>query len=205
MISFEYSVALETRATLNLENRITRGARAQMQAAVDLTVANIKAQFTDQKLADTIEGKVVVGEGNERDAGGLVGRITSTWPNMVHYDAGRPPGGMPPVDNLVAWSERKGIEPDPEKAKLSFAFAINAKREKDARHKVPVDVLVDWMNANGIVPSPDFARRSMAFGMAVNIARNGLPGHHYFAQGLEMSRAAINALFENVVIETTGI
>ena len=204
MISVEYQVQIENRLLLNLSNRVLRGARDSMQAAVDLLVDNIKARFDEPRLAETVTGTVDI-VGGDRENQVIVGKVSSTWANMVHYERGRKPGGrLPPLDKIGDYARRKGIQPDAERTKLAFAFAINARRARDEKHRIPIQVLVDWQTKTGVVPSEKFAFDSMVFAMAKVIQRDGIPGHHHFQDGLADSRQAITDAFERVTVSATG-
>jgi hypothetical protein len=206
MISFEYYVKSDVERLTDISNRVGRGVRSAMQLVLDELVANIKGKFSDSQLADTVIGYInrYTVEGSDI----LVeGKVTSTWPEMVYHELGRPAGGkMPPVDAIVAWAQRKGITPDPAKTMISFAYAANFNRvNKRDLHALPVDVLVSWAEEKGITPTEDFAYRSMAFAMAKKIQREGIPGKHYFQQGLAETQSFIHNSFENVVIHHTDI
>ncbi len=190
---------------VNLTDRVNFGIKGAMQLVLDHLVDNIKGQFDDTQLAQTVTSFI-----EENSIGGnntlVVGHVTSTWANMKYYEEGRKPGGkMPPIDALVAYANRKGIQPDVGKSQVAFAFAINAARQKRNKHRVPIDVLVEWQNKMGIVVPPDFAVNSMAYAMGKKIVKEGIAGRHYFALGLAASQPMIHNSFENVVISTTGI
>jgi hypothetical protein len=206
MIEFDYNVTFD-RTVLNLENRLLGGTRQSMKAVVDVLVDNIKNRFDDQKLADTVVGTVDGTSHNmSADDYAITGHVTSTWPEMIWYEQGRPAGGkMPSTRKIAGWAVRQGIKPDPVKTQIAFAYAINAVRARNNKHKVPVDILVEWQRKSGVVPSAEFAINSMAFAIALKIQRDGLPGHHYFAQGLAEARPVIAQTFENAVVSTTAI
>lgn len=204
MIEVQYNVTFD-RTVLNLENRVLGSQRQSMQTVVETLTTNIKNKFTDQNLADTITGVVDgSGHGLGADVYAITGRVTSTWPDMIYFEQGRPAGKMPPTAKIAGWAVRRGIQPDPAKVQLAFAYAINASRLKRDKHALPLDVLVDWQNKNGITPSPEFAMHSMAYAIALKIARDGVPGHHYFEQGLNETRPLIQQTFESAVISSTG-
>jgi hypothetical protein len=207
MIEFAYDVEFDRAALLTLENQVLGGVRTSMQDVLDNLVGVIKAKFDDQKLADTVEGHVTGADvAGQRDQYEIVGTVTSTWPEMIWYEQGRPPGGkMPPKQALIGWSVRKGLQPDPAKTQLAFAYAINASRINKDKKAIPLDVLVEWINKNGFTPSEQFAFDSMAYAIGLKIVRTGILGHHYFQQGLEENRAFIQQSFEQTVISTQGI
>jgi hypothetical protein len=206
MLEIDYNVTFDAQVH-NLENRLLGGTRASMQHVVDTLVGNIKNRFDDQKLADTVVGTVDgTGSGMAADQYAITGHVTSTWPEMIYFEQGRPAGGkMPPTRKIAGWAVRKGMQPDPAKTQVAFAYAINAVRKRNNKKAVPVDVLVDWQRKAGVVPSAEFAINSMAYAIALKVQRDGLPGHHYFAQGLAETRPVIAQTFEHAVTTTTGI
>jgi hypothetical protein len=205
MISIDYAVKFNAQNLENLTDRVNFGVQSAMQVVLDNLVANIKGQFDDTQLANTVTAfieEASIGNNNTL----VTGRVTSTWANMKYYEEGRQPGGkMPPIEALVAYAERHGIQPDLEKSQVAFAFAINVARQRRNKHRVPVDVLVEWQNKMGIVVPPEFAVNSMAYAMGKKIVKEGIAGRHYFKLGLAASQAMIHNSFENVVISTTGI
>jgi hypothetical protein len=202
MIEILYNVQFD-RAVLNLENRILGAVQAAAQQNVDALVSNIKSKFDDQTLADSIEGHVEAsGTGLAADEYAITGIITSTSPVMVWYERGRPPGGkMPPKDAIRGWAVRKGLQPDPERTAIAFAFAINASRKKKGKKPVPTDVLVEWQARSGIVASEEFAFDSMAYAIGLKIQREGIAGHHFFEQGLEESRGQFSQTFDQMIAQ----
>lgn len=205
MIDLEYNVAFDVQAIAALENRVLTPMFKSMQQVVDALVENIQHKFGNPDLADTVVG-TTYGKDLPGSQFEITGTVTSTWPAMIWYEKGRPPGGkMPPVQAIHGWAVRKGIQPDPVRTMQSFAIAINVLRARANKKKVPLDVLVEWATNKGIVPSQEFAVDSMAFAMAKKIQRDGLPGHHHFAQGLEETKPFINQSFENVVIASYGL
>lgn len=207
LIELQYQVTFDRAFIFGIENRLLGGVRQSMQQVVDKLVGNIKSQFTDAALADTVQGTVDgSGFGLAADDYAVTGRVFSTWADMIWFEQGRPPGGkMPPVKKIAGWAVRKGIEPDPVRTQRAFAFAINVIRLRKEKHAVPVDALVEWMNKANVQPSAEFAINSMAYAFAKKIQRDGVPGHHYFQQGLEMTKPDIHASFEHVVVSTRGV
>lgn len=206
MISFEYVVERDVKGIDNLANRFNLGTRQTMQTVLDTLVANIQGKFSDAGLARTVTGFIV----NEGVAGAdgyvIEGQVTSTWANMIWYEKGRRAGGkMPPRDAILSYMARHGITPDPEKAKLAFAFAINIARQRDGKHRVPIDALVEWQNRAGVVVPEDFALNSVAYAIGKKIVREGIPGKHFFAQGLAETMPFINNSFESVAVTATGM
>jgi hypothetical protein len=49
------------------------------------------------------------------------------------------------------------------------------------------------------------ALKSMAFAISKKIQRDGIPGKHFFEQGLAQTTNFIHRSFENVVISAKGI
>lgn len=204
MISFEYRTDVQSLAVNDLTNRVVSGTRGSMQLVLDELVANIKRKFSDTALADTVIGFIRL---NSQTGDGLTleGVVTSTWPAMIHYEKGRKPGGkMPPIQALMDYATKHGIQPDPAKTAISFAYAVNHNRVKRDLHALPVDVIVNWQAESGFSISEEFALRSMAFAMAKKIQRDGIPGKHYFEQGLEETRPFIHQSFEQVVIHSNA-
>lgn len=207
MITFEYSTIARMDRLNNLSNRLTAGVRDTMQVVLDAVVANIQGKFTDRQLAQTVISFI----DDASAAGGadftVTGHVTSTWANMIWHELGRKPGGkMPPIDAMLAYINKHGIKPDPKKTLVSFAYAANYNRaNKRNLHELPIDVLVNWAEDKGITPTDEFALRSLAFAFAKKIQRDGVPGKHFFQQGLDESRALIHESFESVAIRTNGI
>jgi hypothetical protein len=204
-LSIEYMTHFSNDGLVNITNRISLGVKQAMQEIIDKLVKDIKGQFDDTALAETVVGIVQAGGIGGSDDFFITGNVTSTWAGMKWYEAGRQPGGkMPPIDALVAYANKHGIKPDPEKSKTSFAFAINAARKKKDKHFVPIDVLVRWMDTKNIEVPADFALRSMAFAMGKKIVKEGIAGHHYFAIALAQNAELINNSIEGAVISVTG-
>lgn len=205
MISLEYAATFQTKETFNLLDRLDAGLMNTMQIVLDRLVENIKSRFTDNDLADTVTSFTEKDTAHGTDIA-VTGTVTSTWQNMIWYEKGRPPGGkMPPRDAILRYIERHGIQPDPAKAALAFAFAINTARLKKNKHAVPLDALVEWQNRAGIVIPEDFQLNSMAFAIGKKIVKEGIPGRHYFELGLEQTTPFINESFESMVFTATGV
>jgi hypothetical protein len=206
MITFEYAVEQNVKGIDQLADRFNVGTRQTMQTVLDTLVANIQGKFSDAALARTVTS-FIVNEGKlGSDSYVIEGQVTSTWANMIWYEKGRRAGGkMPPQDAILSYMARHGITPDPDKARLAFAFAINVARQRDGKHRVPIDALVEWQNRAGVVVPNDFALNSVAYAIGKKIVREGIPGRHFFAQGLAETMPFINSSFESVVVTATGI
>jgi hypothetical protein len=194
VIELFYNVTIDP-SVFKIENRFVGNIRLSMENLVNVLVNNIRANFTDASLAQTIEGKV---DGADVSANvyAVIGHVGSTWPDMIYYEIGRPSGKMPLPGALAPWIARKGIKPDPQKTLVAFAYTINTLRLKNQKKAVPVQVLVDWANNKGIVPSEQFAMKSLEYAIGLKVKRQGIPGHFYFQQGLDATRPEITRTFE---------
>jgi hypothetical protein len=206
-LSLEYAVNANLGRLNSLTGGLAAGVRDTMQTVLDALVANIRGKFSDSELASTVISYISDAGGQTGDQFIVEGHVISTWGNMIWYELGRLPGGkMPPIDAMLAYINKHGIKPDPQKTVVSFAHAVNYNRvNKRGLHALPLDVLVNWAQDKPVDISQEFALKSLAFAMAKKIQRDGVPGKHHFEQGLAETRPFIQASFEHVVISTTGI
>jgi len=110
------------------------------------------------------------------------------WGGRGDVNLGRRPGlkGVP-IEDLIEWIKLKGIVPrfSDEQRKLSFAIAINKKREKNGKHKIPIKVLIKWMSDKSIIPNYD-PYRSMAFAIQKNIKTFGIKATNFIEISLDV-------------------